>query len=50
MQIWKLNITFHNYLKSEILLEDSDPSFIKLMKYIGFDDKTRMVDICRWHL
>ena len=50
MQIWKLNVTFHNYLKSEILLEDSDPSFIKLMKYIGFDDKTRMVDICRWHL
>ncbi len=50
MQIWKLNIVFHNYFKSKILLEDSDPSFQKLMKYVGFKNKTKMIDICRWHL
>lgn len=48
--IWQLNVNFHHYLHGKLILSDSDPSFTKLMNYIGFKNDTPLIDICRWHV
>ncbi|MBI2464661.1 hypothetical protein HYV64_00830 [Candidatus Shapirobacteria bacterium] len=50
LQIWQLNISYHQSLGAKIKLKDCEPSFVTLMKYLEFDDETLLVDICRWHL
>lgn len=50
LQIWELNMAFHHQIGPKIELKDCEGAFVTLMKYIGFKDDDKLVDICRWHL
>ena len=50
IDLWKLNLQFFNSIGSTILLENTSPSFQKLMNYIGFNSQVPMTQICKWHI
>jgi len=50
IKIWEMNKEFYTQLNSNLKLKDADESFRRLMNYIGFDDETKIIDICEWHI
>ncbi len=50
IKLWKLNLEFYKSLGQNIKLKDLNNSFVHLMKIIGFNDETTLVEICQWHL
>lgn len=50
IKIWKMNKEFYTQLNSNLKLKDADESFRRLMNYIGFEDETKIIDICEWHI
>ena len=46
--LWTLNVAY--YSKNPTLLSEVDPAFSRLMKTLGFSEKSTMEEICRWHL
>lgn len=50
IKVWEINKKFYEKIGNHICLKDTDEGFQKLMKYIGFKDDTKLVDICVWHI
>ena len=50
IKVWEINKKFYEKIGNHICLKDTDKGFQKLMKYIGFKDDTKLVDICVWHI
>ena len=50
IKIWEMNKEFYQEIGGNIILQQTDNGFKKLMNYIGFDDNTSLVDICNWHI
>ena len=48
--LWQLNFDFYNHLGQEILLKQTDNSFQKLMRYVGFNNNSTLKEICLWHI
>lgn len=48
--IWTLNKEFYTTINENITLLEVDHNFKTLMNFIGFQDNSRMVDICDWHI
>jgi GNAT superfamily N-acetyltransferase/nicotinic acid mononucleotide adenylyltransferase len=48
--IWKLNKDFYEKYNKNFKLKQADHNFRKLMKYVGFKDNDKLVDICKWHI
>ena len=48
--IWKLNKDFYEKYNKNFKLKQADSNFRKLMKYVGFKDNDKLVDICKWHI
>ena len=50
ISVWQMNKEFYEKFNKNFKLKDADSNFISLMKYIGFDEETLLVDICDWHI
>lgn len=50
IKLWEMNKEFYQEIGGNIILQQTDNGFKKLMNYIGFDDNTSLVDICNWHI
>ncbi len=50
LKLWKLNHKFYKSLNTTIYLNNLEPSFIKFMKFIGFQENDKVEDICLWHI
>ena len=48
--IWQMNKEFYEEYNKDFQLKEADPNFIKLMKYVGFKDNDKIIDICNWHI
>ena len=49
INMWKANEDFFKQIIPAITLKEANPSFQKLMNYIGFNNNTSMQEICKWH-
>jgi cytidyltransferase-like protein len=50
IEIWKMNKEFYSYIDRNMKLSQTGQGFIKLMKYIGFNENDLLIDICDWHI
>lgn len=50
IRIWQMNREFYQKYNKDFKLKDADSNFKNLMKYIGFSDEDRIIDICTWHI
>lgn len=47
--VWRLNAEFHKALDTPVLLLDTNPGFLALMRKIGFSDGAPLAVVCQWH-
>lgn len=50
IKILELNKELYSFINKDITLKNVDKNFIKLMKYIGFTENKKMIDVLDWHL
>lgn len=47
--IWRLNLEFFARVDPPLRVADAAPAFRVLSAYLGFDARTTLLDVCRWH-
>lgn len=47
--IWRLNEEFHKQIDPPVLVSETNPGFLALMRKLGFSDGAAMETICRMH-
>lgn len=50
IKLWEMNREFYNKIGGNLILEQADIGFKKLMTYIGFKKDTSLIEICDWHI
>lgn len=50
IMIWKMNKEFYQKYNRNIRLKEMNQNFIILMKYVGFKEEDKIIDICQWHI